>query len=362
MEDKKMKQKKILTLFILLLGAFSFGIYVQTAKSLTCSQDKQTILKYLSELPHKESGRVISGQFESWGSAVKSLDDKENYLNIIHQKTGKWVGLVGAEYHIGQEVNYEKTNKLFEEYWNMGGFCQLYLIMTNPADPTSHNGGGKCDIKTVLNPNHVNNTHFYNELDKVATGLKELQNKGVVVFLNPFAEANASWFWWGDANPTDFIALYRDVYNYLVTKKGLDNLIFIYEPTTHYPTALQYYPGDEYVDMIGFSLFVDYNKELNSSDIPGYQELKKLGKPLAIAQWGPRRGKDQTNSEDQPPADNLKLIRGIQKYFPEIVWWMNWNYAYSICTDFNSNYNSAELLNHQWVINRDDIKLHLNSR
>ena len=43
---------------------------------------------------------------------------------------------------------------------------------------------------------------------------------------------------------------------------------------------------------------------------------------------------------------------------PEIVWWMNWNYAYSICTEFNSNYNSAELLTHPWVINRDEINLH----
>ena len=264
---------------------------------------------------------------------------------------------MGAEYHDGQGVNYEKPNKLFEDYWNEGGFCQLYLIMTNPTGPTL-NGGGQCDIKTVLDTNHINHTHFYNELDKVATGLQELQKKGVVIFFNPFAEANANWFWWGGSNPTDFIALYRDVYNYLVTKKGLDNLIFIYEPTTCYPTALQYYPGYKYVDIIGFSLFVDYNKELDSSDIPNYQELKKLGKPLAITQWGPRRGKDQTNSTDQPPADNLKLIRGIEKYFPEIVWWMNWNYAYAICTDSDSNYNSAELLNHPWVINRDDIKLH----
>jgi len=59
----------------------------------------------------------------------------------------------------------------------------------------------------------------------------------------------------------------------------------------------------------------------------------------------------------QPPADNLKLIRGIQKHYPEIVWWMNWNYAYFICTEAQSNYNSAALLNHPWVINRDEIKV-----
>jgi mannan endo-1,4-beta-mannosidase len=286
------------------------------------------------------------------------VDDKENNLHIIHQKTGKWVGLVGAEYHNGREVNYEKPNQLFEEYWRLGGFCQLYLIMTNPAAPASFNGGGKCDIKAVLQPGHSYNTYFYNELDKVAEGLQALQKKGVVVFLNPFAEATASWFWWGGTNPADFIALYRATYDYLVTKKGLDNLLFIYEPSCTDATAMQYYPGSQYVDIIGFSLFVDYNREIDSLSIQNYQQLKKLGKPMAISQWGPRRGADQTGASDQPPGDNLKLVRGIQKYFPGIVWWMNWNYAYSVCTESNSNYNGAALLTHPWVINRDGIKVH----
>jgi mannan endo-1,4-beta-mannosidase len=320
------------------------------------NRDKKEVLKYLAGLSKNSSGRVVSGQFESWGSAVRPLTDPENCLNIIHQKTGKWVGLVGAEYHNGQEVNYPLPNQLFEEYWKQGGFCQLYLIMTNPADPKSFNGGGRCDIKSVLNPNHAYNRYFYKELDEVAAGLKELQKKGVVVFLNPFAEATANWFWWG-GNAPDFIALYRQVHDYLVTKKGLDNLLFVYEPSSGDHSALRFYPGDDYVDMIGFSLFVNNGEELNPGNIAGYQELKKLGKPMALSQWGPRRGQDQTGSADQPPGDNLKLIRGIQKYFPEIVWWMNWNYAYSICTMSNSNYNSAELLNHPWVINRDGIKL-----
>lgn len=338
---------------LLVLSVASF----QCNDPSTPKRDKKTIIKYLSELPGKTSGRLISGQFENWGSSVKPLDDNKNYLNIIHEKTGYWVGLVGTEYHNGQEVNYEKTNQLFEAYWNQGGFCHLYLIMTNPAEPASMNAGGECDIKSVLNQSHPHHTHFYNELDKVAIGLKDLQNKGVVVFLNPFAEATANWFWWGGNDPADFIALYRDTYEYLVNKKGLDNLIFIYEPSCSDTTALQYYPGDQYVDVIGFSLFVDYNQEMDSLSIKQYQQLKKLGKSMSISQWGPRRGSDQTRGKDQPPGDNLKLIRGIQRYYPEIVWWMHWNYAYSICTELNSNFNSVELLAHPWVINRDEIKL-----
>jgi mannan endo-1,4-beta-mannosidase len=347
----KFLNPKIGATFVLLTILCLQGNYLEAQ-----NPDKKAILKYLSELPGNNSKRVISGQFESWGLAVKPLSSRENGLNLIHRKTGKWVGLVGAEYHNGQQVNYEKANQLFEQYWKQGGFCQLYLIMTNPSEPTSSNGGGRCNIKSVLNPNHSFSQYFYNELDKVANGLMELQKKGVVIFLNMFAEATANWFWWGGNNETDFIALYQNAHDYLVTKKGLDNLIFIYEPFSSDTLALKYYPGDNYVDIIGFSLFVDYDKEIDSLSIQNYQELKQIGKPMAISQWGPRRGKDQTNSVDQPPADNVKLIKGIQKHFPKIVWWMNWNYAYSICTESGSNFNSSELLNHPWVINRDEIK------
>lgn len=305
-------------------------------------------------MPRRSSERLISGQFESWGSAVNPLDDGDNFLNVVHKKTGQWVGLVGAEYHNGQQVNYSRPNRLFEAYWRQGGLCQLYLIMTNPAQPNSFNGGGKCDIKLVLDPTHPYHRHFFEELDEVAAGLQELQRRGVVVFLNPFAEATADWFWWG-GNSADFIALYRTAHDYLVKDKGLDNLLFVYEPSCANSTALQFYPGDGYVDMIGFSLFVDYNKEIDSSSIQNYQQLKALGKPLAISQWGPRRGGDQTGAGDQPPGDNLKLIRGIQRYYPEVVWWMNWSYAYSICSDKHSNDNATQLLAHQWVINRDGV-------
>ncbi len=322
---------------------------------LAQNEDAKAIIHYLEELPSRKDKKVISGQFERWGDEVQPLTNSSNFLNIIHQRTGKWVGLVGVEYHQGADVNYEKPNQLCKEYWEKGGLCQLYLIMSNPADPEAHNGGGICDIKSVLNPDHSYHKYFLNELGKVADGLKELKNNGVVVFINMFAEATGNWFWWGGKERKDFISLYRTAYDYLVKVRGLDNLLFVYEPSSGHKTALQYYPGDEYVDIIGISLFVDYDKELDSLSIPNYQELKKKGKPIGLSQWGPRRGQDQTKTADQPPADNMKLIRGIQHCFPDVVWWMNWCYAYSISTEQNSNYNDSLLLSHPWVINRGEI-------
>ncbi len=319
------------------------------------NRDALAIMKYFKDLPGKKENRIVSGQFERWGDAVRPLSDSENFLNIVHQKTGKWVGLAGIEYHQGTRINYKKPNQLCIDYWKKGGFCQLYLIMSNPADTGSNNGGGICNIKLVLDPTHPYHKYFFNELRKVADGLEELKDNGVVVFVNMFAEATGKWFWWGGKDPGDFIKLYRISYNYLVKDRKLDNLLFVYEPSSQHKTAPDYYPGNSYVDMIGISLFVDYDKELDENTIPDYKILCNFGKPVSFSQWGPRRGSDQTGNGDQPPADNLKLLRGIQKYYPDVVWWMNWSYAYSISTKENSNFNDAELLNHTWVINADEI-------
>jgi hypothetical protein len=319
------------------------------------NQSSIDILNYLTELPSKSENRLISGQFERWGHRVEPLSSPDNFLTTIHSRTGKWVGLVGVEYHMGRDVAYREPNQLCIDYWNLGGFCQLYLIMTNPADPEAHNGGGNCDLDSVLDKDHPYHRHLFNELKVVADGLEELKEKGVVIFVNMYADATGRWFWWGGKDADDFIRLYRITYDYFVVERKLDNLLFVYEPSSQHTTALDYYPGKDVVDMIGISLFIDNDKELTPQSIPNYASLKALGKPMAFSQWGPRRGSDQTRGEDQPPADNLKLIRGIQKYFPEIVWWMNWNYAYSISTRENSNFNDTELLDHPWVVTLDEI-------
>jgi mannan endo-1,4-beta-mannosidase len=310
-------------------------------------------MTYLKSLPLKQDKKLISGQFESWGRAVMPLTSPANNLAIVHEKTGKWVGLVGVEYHQGG-VFPGAPNQLCEEFWHKGGLVQIYLIMSNPASPDSPNGGGKCDIDSVLDPNHEHHRHFFHELDDVAAGLEELQKQGVVVFLNPFAEASADWFWWGGQRPEKFKALYRATFDYLVKIRHLNNLLFVFEPSSGHANGATFYPGDDYTDMIGISIFVSSDHELVPGDIPAYSSLTKFDKPLAFSQWGPRRGLDQIG-KDEPPADNLKLARAVRDYFPRITWWMNWNMAYAISSPTNSNFNDQKLLEDPMVINLDDL-------
>lgn len=327
---------------------------ISTANT-SASPEANAVLSYLQDLPKQNAKRIISGQFESWGDAVKPLDDQQNWLNKTYQATGKWVGLLGIEYHT-DGVYPTKPNEVAIDFWKKGGLVQLYLIMSNPAMPKAHNGGGKCDIDLVLQKDHPYHKHFFAELDKIAAGLEVLQKQHVVVFVNMFAEMTADWFWWGGQDPEKFKRLYRASFDYLVKEKGLNNLLFVFEPSAQQTSALRYYPGDNLVDMIGISIFVDHNEALSKNKLPMYPQLLQLGKPIALSQWGPRRGEDQTGKNDQPPADNLKLLNAIKTSFPEICWWMNWSQAYAIASDENSNLNAKKLLDDPWVVNRDDIQ------
>ena len=108
-------------------------------------------------------------------------------------------------------------------------------------------------------------------------------------------EMNGVWFWWGiDSHRTDpgpYIRVYRAMRDYFTKDKGLDNLIWVYSPTSTYgnETVTNYvfravdwaYPGDDYVDIIAGTNYAD---DMSISD---YGTYVKMGKPLGIAEYGP---------------------------------------------------------------------------
>lgn len=74
------------------------------------------------------------------------------------------------------------------------------------------------------------------------------------VLFRPFHEMNGDWFWWGSANctPGEYQELYRLVVDYL-REKGIRNVLYVWSPDTK--AAFEYYPGDEYVDIVGMDIY-----------------------------------------------------------------------------------------------------------
>lgn len=97
------------------------------------------------------------------------------------------------------------------------------------------------------------NKVFTEDLKNAATYLKLLRDADIPVLWRPFHEAAGGWFWWGK-DAASFKSLWIAMFNYFKTE-GLDNLIWVW--TTEGNDA-DWYPGDQYVDIVGRDV---YNKE-----------------------------------------------------------------------------------------------------
>ena len=108
---------------------------------------------------------------------------------------------------------------------------------------------------------------YFARLAQVARFLNRLvDDKGdrIPVVIRYEHEMDGAWFWWGHTwcTPAEFIAFSRMTADYLREKCGRENLLFAYTPDRTWKELgkegdgqhnfLSWYPGDDYVDVLGF--------------------------------------------------------------------------------------------------------------
>ena len=90
------------------------------------------------------------------------------------------------------------------------------------------------------------------DMEKLYDYLKPLADANVPIIWRPLHEASGAWFWWGAQGAETYKALWKKMYDYLVKEKGLNNLIWVW---TAEKDDDDWYPGDEYVDIIGRDIY-----------------------------------------------------------------------------------------------------------
>jgi len=300
----------------------------------------KAILLYFQSLEPRADKRVVSGQFSNFGAGAKL-----RLANEIHEKTGHWPGILGADYAGRGGIDSKAPNEAAIAYWNQGGLVTISAHLYDPARTNQDWGGLRdkgVDLETLLATNTETHVRWMRELDRVADGLQELKEAGVVVLWRPFHEMNGGWFWWGGHDPETFIKLWREMFDYFTYAKGLDNLLWVYAPNHGSQTAA-YYPGDRYVDLVGLDAYTDF---VDTNHIQGYPQVARLNKPFGFTEFGP-------HGPENPPGDYdyRRFIQGIQRDFPRTVFFMSWNARWSLAR----NTNTTELLNHPWIVNREDL-------
>lgn len=109
----------------------------------------------------------------------------------------------------------------------------------------------------LANPSGTSYQLLLRDIDAIGVQLKKFQDAGVPVIWRPLHEAQGGWFWWGAHGPTAFKQLWRLTYDRLTNYHGLHNLIWEFTSSAAEGNYMDWYPGDDVVDMVGLDIYTD---------------------------------------------------------------------------------------------------------
>lgn len=151
------------------------------------------------------------------------------------------------------------------------------------------------DVMNQILPGGVYNEAFRAYLDMVADYAHMVD--GAILF-RPFHENTGSWFWWGAAfcDEQTYKSVYKYTVEYLRDEKNVHNFLYVYGPGSEAANVEEYakrYPGDGYVDMVGFDMYHS-NPTENDSFITNFKGMlsiadtfaKEHGKLVAVTETG----------------------------------------------------------------------------
>ncbi len=203
----------------------------------------------------------------------------------------------------------------------------------------------------------------YNEpynayLDMIADYASQVN--GAILF-RPFHENTGSWFWWGEAfcDPAAYRNVYRYTVEYLRDEREIHNFLYVYSPGSEPETIEEYgirYPGNAYVDLVGFDMYNSQPPADNSVWLKQFKErldlvtafAKENGKLAAVTETGmatdtPAEGDSQTalyrtgNQDSQWYQEILDLVSESEaSYF---LLWSNFSQTDGFYTPYVTERN-----------------------
>jgi mannan endo-1,4-beta-mannosidase len=118
------------------------------------------------------------------------------------------------------------------------------------------------------------------DLDNMAQQLKTIADADVPILWRPLHEAagdpaypSNQWFWWGAGGKDAYLKLWKLMYDKFTNEYELNNLIWVWNGQNP-----DWYPGDEYCDIIGYDCYPD---EQDSSSQKDYYDLMKTCSPTS---------------------------------------------------------------------------------
>ncbi len=109
------------------------------------------------------------------------------------------------------------------------------------------------DIDAVMNGKDPEGKALIDaDIAAIAKLINQMSDAGVPILWRPLHEASGGWFWWGAKGAEPYKQFWVYLYDQLTNVYHCNNLIWVWNGQNK-----EWYPGDEYVDVIGEDIYAD---------------------------------------------------------------------------------------------------------
>jgi len=324
-----MKNKKWIFAIIAVIAVIGFSFSACDAgndnngnKNGTESTGDPCRIRLMNYLADEYGKSIISGQMDTAWTTNSSMD----MINRVYTDTGKYPAIKGFDFidlpnswsnygkdQVNEAVEWwdGKNNNVkllsgkpdihgivtFCWHWRTGSAKEFYTNQTTFRIPYKN---GSLDVDSADFKNTI-----ISDLDKVAALLAILRDKNIPVLWRPLHEAAGGWFWWGASGAEPFIALWEYMHDYLTNKKGLNNLIWVWNGQHK-----DWFPDPSTVDIAGYDVY-----------LPAKSYVSAVGKFNETVNMVPEKNLMVALSENGSIPDPDNCIKDKAMW----SWFMTWN-------------------------------------
>ncbi|WP_422350932.1 glycoside hydrolase family 26 protein [Flagellimonas sp.] len=251
----------------------------------------------------KERGYAFGHQ-DATAYGIGWKNDGSLYKSDVHEVVGDHPAVHGFEIghiELGETQNLDTVNfnlmkLLIRKAHQKRGIVTISWHPDNPVSQKSAWDTTKA-VKYVLKggPLHTKYKGWLYRVADFLNDLKDERGNAIPIVFRPYHEMNGTWFWWGEGNCTsvEYKQLWKETVDILSNEFNVHNVLYAYSVNTFQTEEeyLKYYPGDDYVDILGVDIYQhgtteDFVAALNRD----LGILKKIAnekkKPFALSEAG----------------------------------------------------------------------------
>lgn len=279
---------KVLLYITLFVSLFSCKGLIEPVNP-NASEKTKELLNYFYDIKGKA---VVTGQHNVIGKMSEVSDSLKRLTGFAPAMWGSDFGFADSTHDIDNIAYREYLVPEIVKQYERGAIITMTYHQANPVigEPCQFKGGVISELTdTQWKELTTTGTPLYEkwrkQMDKFAFHLKKLDKKDIPILFRPYHEMNGSWFWWGGRPGEEgFIKLWKQLFDYYTNEHKLNNLIWVWSPDNPKHGLKEFYPGDEYVDMVGCDIYPKKEPEVYGQHI--YDKIVEVAgkKPIGIGE------------------------------------------------------------------------------